>query len=80
MQSRDHNDSDRHAADERPSLWHRWHQWPLYLRIIGAVALGILAGVILGERAAVLQVPSKLVLRVLGALRRRWSCWPSCRP
>ena len=46
----------------------RWHTTPLYLRIVGAVVLGVLTGVVLGERAAVLEVPAQLVLRVLGAL------------
>jgi len=49
-------------------LWRRWQSWPLYLRIVGAVALGVLVGILLGERADALQLPSKLVLRVLGAL------------
>jgi len=45
-----------------------WHGVPLYLRIMGGVLLGVLVGVMLGERAAPLEIPSKLVLRVLGAL------------
>lgn len=46
----------------------RWHAIPLYLRILGAVALGLLVGMLLGPRAEILAIPSKLVLRVLGAL------------
>ena len=46
----------------------RWHATPLYLRILGAVVLGVIVGVTLGNRAAPLEIPSKLVLRVLGAL------------
>jgi len=46
----------------------RWRAWPLYARILGAVALGLLAGVMLGEQAAPLGLPAKLVLRILGAL------------
>jgi len=45
-----------------------WHATPLYWRIIGGVVLGVLTGVLLGERAGGFEVPSKLVLRVLGAL------------
>ncbi|MEA3213489.1 MAG: hypothetical protein QOE70_6546 [Chthoniobacter sp.] len=45
-----------------------WHRTPLYLRILGGMALGVLAGVLLGASAAPLAIPSKLVLRVLGAL------------
>jgi DAACS family dicarboxylate/amino acid:cation (Na+ or H+) symporter len=41
---------------------------PLYLRIFGAVGLGVAVGLVLGPQAAPLQIPSKLVLRVLGAL------------
>lgn len=46
----------------------RWNEMPLYLRILGAVGLGLIVGVILGEHAAALAFPSKLVLRLLGAL------------
>jgi Na+/H+-dicarboxylate symporter len=45
-----------------------WHRTPLYLRIMGAMALGVVAGVILGGRAEPLAIPSKVVLRILGAL------------
>jgi Na+/H+-dicarboxylate symporter len=45
-----------------------WRATPLYLRIIGAVALGVAVGVTLGEQAAALEIPAKLVLRLLGAL------------
>src|SRR5438105_7250434 len=46
----------------------RWHETPLYLRIIGALLLGIVTGTLLGERASALAVPSQLILRLLGAL------------
>jgi Na+/H+-dicarboxylate symporter len=45
-----------------------WRRTPLYLRILGAMLLGALAGVGLGAHAAPLAIPSKLVLRLLGAL------------
>ncbi|MBM3578507.1 MAG: dicarboxylate/amino acid:cation symporter [Alphaproteobacteria bacterium] len=45
-----------------------WRATPLYLRILGAVALGLAVGVTLGEQAAALETPAKLVLRILGAL------------
>jgi Na+/H+-dicarboxylate symporter len=45
-----------------------WHRTPLYIRIIGAMVLGVIVGVSLGGRAELLAIPSKLVLRVLGAL------------
>ncbi len=46
----------------------RWAATPLYLRIAGALAIGIVVGLLLGPRAAGLAAPSKLILRVLGAL------------
>jgi len=49
-------------------ILHWWRETPLYLRILGAVALGVTVGLILGESAAALAVPAKLILRVLGAL------------
>ena len=48
--------------------WSRWHRTPLYLRILIGFALGILTGLLLGDDAGPLEIPSKLVLRVLGAL------------
>jgi DAACS family dicarboxylate/amino acid:cation (Na+ or H+) symporter len=45
-----------------------WRGTPLYLRIVGAMLLGVLAGLSLGAHAAPLAIPSKLVLRLLGAL------------
>jgi Na+/H+-dicarboxylate symporter len=57
------------------SLWARWHRTPLYLRIIGALILGVIVGVVLGmfgetgvKIANGLSIPSKLVLRLLGAI------------
>jgi len=69
LQPADHNESAPGAIRPQPlGIWQRWQSWPLYLRILGAVALGVLVGVLLGQRAAPLQIPSRLVLRVLGAL------------
>ena len=45
-----------------------WSGTPLYLRILAGLALGVLCGLLLGERAAVLEIPSRLILRLLGAL------------
>jgi Na+/H+-dicarboxylate symporter len=57
------------------SIWARWHRTPLYLRIIGALVLGVIVGVALGmfgetgvKIANGLSIPSKLVLRLLGAI------------
>lgn len=46
----------------------RWKRQPLYLRILIAFALGIVFGLLLGDRAHPLEIPSRLVLRLLGAL------------
>ncbi|MDB5301910.1 MAG: dicarboxylate/amino acid:cation symporter [Phycisphaerales bacterium] len=51
-----------------PTLWERWQRVPLYVRIILALALGVVFGLALGERAKVLAVPAKLIIRLLGAL------------
>lgn len=45
-----------------------WNTIPLYLRILGGLVVGVIAGVLLGPRAADLDIPARLVLRVLGAL------------
>jgi hypothetical protein len=45
-----------------------WDTIPLYLRILAAVVLGLVAGMLLGEWAKPLEIPSKLVLRLLAAL------------
>jgi len=46
----------------------RWNTLPLYWRILIAMALGIPAGLVLGEQAAVMEIPSKVILQLLGAL------------
>jgi DAACS family dicarboxylate/amino acid:cation (Na+ or H+) symporter len=65
MQQR--TDSPADSAD-RGGLLAWWRGTPLYLRIVVAAVLGVAVGMALGPRAAVLQVPARLVLRVLGAL------------
>src|ERR1051325_2999801 len=59
------SDSGRQGA---AGLLRAWNERPLYLRILAGLVLGLVAGVLLGERVASLDVPAKLVLRVLGAL------------
>ena len=46
----------------------RWNRMPLYLRIVAALIVGVFVGLILQERALVLEIPAKLILRLLGAL------------
>ncbi|MBM3394228.1 MAG: dicarboxylate/amino acid:cation symporter [Betaproteobacteria bacterium] len=45
-----------------------WTGTPLYLRILGALVLGVLTGLILGDGAGPLATPAKLILRLLGAI------------
>lgn len=49
-----------------PARW--WTETPLYLRIIGALVLGVVVGLLLGKNAAALATPAKLILRLLGAV------------
>lgn len=42
-----------------------WIKIPLYLRIIGAVILGLIFGLVLGKDAALFSIPAKLILRLL---------------
>jgi len=62
-------------ASEKPTttapsigLIERWQGIPLYGRIVIALVLGVVTGVLLGNNASSLAVPGKLVLRLLGAL------------
>ncbi len=45
-----------------------WHSVPLYIRILAGVFFGVVVGVLVGDDASVFEIPSKLVLRLLGAL------------
>jgi Na+/H+-dicarboxylate symporter len=57
------------SATTKPSgILSRWNAWPLYWRILLAMVVGAVTGLILGERALVLEIPSKVILQLLGAL------------
>jgi len=62
--------SPNKPADPPPAngVWAYWKRQPLYLRILIGFGLGILCGLLLGPAAHPLEIPSKLVLRLLGAL------------
>lgn len=45
-----------------------WHRTPLYLRIVGALIIGLFVGVALGPQAKSLEIPAKMILRLLSAL------------
>jgi DAACS family dicarboxylate/amino acid:cation (Na+ or H+) symporter len=52
-----------------PAGWlSRWQRLPLYQRIMLGFGLGIVTGLLLGDWAKPLEIPSQLVLRLLGAL------------
>lgn len=53
----------------RSSGWlGRWNSIPLYLRIVLAMMLGLITGLLLGQRALVFEIPSQVILQLLGAL------------
>jgi Na+/H+-dicarboxylate symporter len=53
----------------QPEGWlARWSAIPLYARILIALVLGLVTGVLLGERAIYFEVPSRVILQLLGAL------------
>jgi DAACS family dicarboxylate/amino acid:cation (Na+ or H+) symporter len=62
------NSQDAERTTRRLGVLGWWRATPLYLRILGAVALGLAVGVMLGEQASALETPARLVLRILGAL------------
>jgi len=45
-----------------------WNRIPLYWRILGAMLAGIPAGLVLGKHGEMLEVASRMVLQLLGAL------------
>ena len=49
-------------------LFRYWAGLPLYVRILIGLVLGVVAGVSLGPRASALDLPARLILRLLGAL------------
>lgn len=55
-------------AGTSPTLIGRWNAIPLYSRILLAMLVGVVAGLLLGDRAAYLEMPSRIILQLLGAL------------
>lgn len=62
--------SDVESETESPNtgLLGKWNRIPLYFRILMAMVLGLVAGLLLGERAIMFYMPSQVILRLLGAL------------
>jgi Na+/H+-dicarboxylate symporter len=56
------------SQPESTGVFAAWHRTPLYLRILGGMILGLVTGILLGSNAQSLAIPSRLVLRLLGAL------------
>lgn len=56
------------SSGKSQGLVGRWNAIPLYLRILVAMGLGILTGLLLGERAVYFEIPSQVILQLLGAL------------
>ncbi len=46
----------------------RWNAMALYIRILVAMSAGIIVGFGLGEHAMIFEIPSKVILQLLGAL------------
>ena len=66
-----HNDPsviEHEPGERRRGIIGWWHGTPLYLRILGALILGAAVGALFGPKVAWLEMPGKLVLRLLGAL------------
>ena len=46
----------------------RWNAIPLYVRIVLAMMLGLVTGLVLREHALIFEIPSKVILQLFGAL------------
>jgi len=55
-------------ASGSPDSKHEKRGLPLYVQIMIGLALGVVAGLVLGPRASAFDAPTRLVLRLLGAL------------
>jgi Na+/H+-dicarboxylate symporter len=64
----DNNLDNTTISTAKTGLLAWWQGMPLYARIVIALVLGVIVGLMLGTQAAVLALPGKLVLRLLGAL------------
>lgn len=57
------------ATHPRSNGWlNRWNAYPLYLRIVFAMIVGLITGLLLGNSASILEIPAKVILQLLGAL------------
>jgi Na+/H+-dicarboxylate symporter len=56
------------SSSKSTSWFARWDSIPLYVRILIAMVIGLVIGLLMGEQAIVFEIPSKLILQLLGAL------------
>ncbi|MCA9092572.1 MAG: dicarboxylate/amino acid:cation symporter [Planctomycetaceae bacterium] len=57
------------ASKSQPKGWlGKWNSIPLYIRILGCLVLGVFTGLLLGKDAMIFEIPSKVILQLLGAL------------
>ena len=75
--SHDPASTQPHEGEPSGGFFAWWHGTPLYLRIIGGLVLGVIVGVVMRaalspadvqKYAEMLNQPSKLILRIMGAL------------
>ncbi|MCC7338336.1 MAG: dicarboxylate/amino acid:cation symporter [Pirellulaceae bacterium] len=52
----------------KSGFWGRWAATPLYWRILLGMFIGIATGLLLGDRAGWLRIPSEIILQLLSAL------------
>ncbi|TWT47042.1 Aerobic C4-dicarboxylate transport protein [Thalassoglobus neptunius] len=50
------------------SILGRWNAIPLYLRILISMGIGLVVGLLMGERAIIFEIPSQVILKLLAAL------------
>ena len=57
------------TSKSEPAGWlGQWSAIPLYIRILVALVLGVVTGLVLGDYAYVFEAPSRIILQLLGAL------------
>ncbi|MEI8378982.1 MAG: dicarboxylate/amino acid:cation symporter [Planctomycetota bacterium] len=56
------------GPSKAPGIFQRWNALPLYVRIMLALVAGAITGLVLGKQALIMEIPSKVILQLLGAL------------
>ncbi|MFO1044287.1 MAG: dicarboxylate/amino acid:cation symporter [Planctomycetaceae bacterium] len=60
--------TDGTGSSKPAGFFQRWNALPLYLRIMLALVAGAITGLVLGKQALIMEIPSKVILQLLGAL------------